>query len=158
MNTQGQLQPPPRPAPSDLGRLPLFGGLSEDALRAFAEQAEVRSVHEGELVFREDEPARNLFVLAEGALDVVKRRGDGEVHLWKIRPGESFGEMSFIDMQPRSASVRASAASTIWGWSYATFRERYEKEPKTYLLIVMNVARELSRRLRRADDLLARER
>ncbi len=147
-----------RPLPSDLGKLPVFGGLPEDALRAFADQAELRDVGADEIVFREDETARMLFVLATGSLDVVKKKGGGEVHLYRIRPGESFGEMSFIDMQPRSATVRAVAPSTLWGWSYAVFRERYEKEPKTYLMLVMNVARELSRRLRRADDLLARDR
>ena len=147
-----------RPVPSDLGKLPVFGGLPEDALRAFADQAELREVAAGEIIFREDETARLLFVLATGSLDVVKKKGEGEVHLYRIRPGESFGEMSFIDMQPRSATVRAVAPSTLWAWSYAVFRERYEKEPKTSLMLVMNVARELSRRLRRADDLLARDR
>lgn len=147
-----------RPVPSDLGKLPVFGGLPEDALRAFADQAELREVATGEIIFREDETARLLFVLAAGSLDVVKKKGEGEVHLYRIRPGESFGEMSFIDMQPRSATVRAVAPSTLWAWSYTVFRERYEKEPKTYLMLVMNIARELSRRLRRADDLLARDR
>lgn len=146
------------PLPGELGKLPLFGGLPEDALKAFADQAEVLQFQQGDLVFREEDTARSLFVLAHGSLDVVKKSADGEVHLYRVRPGESFGEMSFIDMQPRSATVRALGACVVWSWSYAAFRERYEKEPKTYLMIVMNVARELSRRLRRADDLLAHKR
>ena len=145
-----------RPGPSDLGKLPLFGGLPEDALRAFADQADVQEIKSGEEIFREDEPARTLYVLVSGVLDTVKRKGEGEVQLWRIRPGECFGEMSFIDMQPRSATVRATADSAVWAWSYSAFHERYAKEPKVYTLLVMNLARELSRRLRRADDLLAR--
>lgn len=145
-----------RPAPSDLGKLPIFGGLPEDALRAFAEQAEVQEVKAGTEIFHEEDPARILYVLVNGALDTVKRKGDGEVKLWRIRPGECFGEMSFIDMQPRSATVRATADSAVWAWPYSTFHDRYAKEPKVYTLLVMNLARELSRRLRRADDLIAR--
>ena len=144
-----------RPSASDLGKLPLFGGLPEDALRAFADQADVIQVDDGVAIFREDDSARTLYILESGALEVVKKKGDGEVQLSKVRPGESFGEMSFIDMQPRSATVRATSASTVWAWSYSTFHERYCKDSKCYTLLVMNLARELSRRLRRADDLLA---
>jgi CRP-like cAMP-binding protein len=147
-----------RPSPSDLGKLPLFGGLPEDALRAFADQAEVVELAEGATLFREDEPARTLYVLESGSLEIVKRTPDGEIQLSRIRPGESLGEMSFIDMQPRSATVRALAPSTVWAWPYAAFHDRYCKDSKCYTLLVMNLARELSRRLRRADDIIARGR
>ena len=147
-----------RPTSADLGKLPLFGGLPEEALRAFAEQAEVLEVKDGASVFRESEPARQLFVLESGSLDVWKAKGSGEVLLSKVRPGECFGEMSFIDMQPRSASVRAAGPSVVWVWAYAALHERYCKDSKCYTLLVMNMARELSRRLRRADDMLAAQR
>ncbi len=144
-----------RPTAAELGKLPLFGGLAEDALRIFADAASVRTFQPGELLFREGEVARDLHVLASGALEVRKEARDGPITLWKIRPGESFGEMSLIDMQPRSAGVVATTTATTWCWTYAVFRERYCADGKCYTLIVMNIARELSRRLRRADDLLA---
>ena len=143
-----------RPTASDLGRLPLFGGLPEDALKAFAEKADIQEIDAGAVVFREGESARNLFVLESGALDVVRDRPEGNVTLWKIRPGESFGEMSFIDMQPRSATVRALERTTLWAWPYSAIHERYCSDSKCYTLFVMNIARELSRRLRRADEML----
>jgi CRP-like cAMP-binding protein len=147
-----------RPTSADLGKLPLFGGLPEDALRAFADQAEVLALPAGQTVFSENDPARHLYVLESGSLDIAKKRGEGERLLSKIRPGECFGEMSFIDMQPRSATVRATAASVVWVWPYAALHDRYCKDSKCYTLLVMNMARELSRRLRRADDLLAADR
>jgi CRP-like cAMP-binding protein len=149
------LDPMKRPTAQDLGKLPLFGGLPEDALRAFSDQAEVHAYESGDVVFREDDGARTLYVLEAGGLEVVKKKGDGEVVLSKVRPGESFGEMSFIDMQPRSATVRATTPSTVWMWPYSAFHERYCKDSKCYTLLVMNLARELSRRLRRADDMIA---
>ncbi|MCC7072442.1 MAG: cyclic nucleotide-binding domain-containing protein [Deltaproteobacteria bacterium] len=145
----------PRPSASDLGKLPLFGGLADDALRSFADAAVEKAFRAGDQVFRESDVARDLYVLESGALEVIKRGRQGDLSLWKIRPGESFGEMSLIDMQPRSASVVATVDSTTWCWGYAVFRERYCADGKCYTLLVMNVARELSRRLRRADDLLA---
>lgn len=144
-----------RPSASDLGKLPLFGGLADDALKSFADAAVEKTYGAGQEVFREADVARELFVLESGALEVVKRAQSGDLTLWKIRPGESFGEMSLIDMQPRSASVVATVDSRAWCWAYAAFRERYCVDGKCYTLLVMNIARELSRRLRRADDLLA---
>jgi len=163
-----------RPTSEDLGALPLFGGLPAEALQRFAERAEMVHVEAGEVVFAEGESARSLYVLNSGLLDVVKRCPDAppertgpvangvdvgvaEVHLSPIKPGDCFGEMSFIDMQPRSATVRAIEASDLWVWTYASIHERYCKDQKCAMLLVMNIARELSRRLRRTDELIARK-
>ena len=145
-----------RPTSEDLGALPLFGGVPVDALQCFAQRAEVVDIDAGVVVFSEGDPARSLYVLQSGALEVVKKCGDGEVRLAPVQPGECFGEMSFIDMQPRSATVRATAPSTLWIWTYAAIHERYRADQKCAMLLVMNIARELSRRLRKADELLAR--
>lgn len=144
-----------RPSAADLGKLPLFGGMTDDALRGFADSAVEETFLKGATLFRESDVARDLYVLESGALEVVKQAREGTITLWKIRSGESFGEMSLIDMQPRSASVVATADASVWRWGYAVFRERYQVDGKCYTLLVMNIARELSRRLRRADDLLA---
>ena len=153
-----------RPTSEDLGALPLFGGVPADALKSFSERAEVVEVDAGAVVFSEGDPARSLYVLRAGLLEVVKRcTGEGgagppgrQVQLAPIRPGECFGEMSFIDMQPRSATVRASEKSTLWVWTYASIHERYRCDQKCAMLLVMNIARELSRRLRKTDELLAK--
>jgi CRP-like cAMP-binding protein len=145
-----------RPSASDLGALPLFGGLPDESLQKLADKLEVLHVEPGTVVFREGEAARSLYVLVGGGLDIVKAGGDGEVHLGAIGAGECFGEMSFIDMQPRSATVRARLPSDLWMWPYQAIHERYCKDQKCAMLLVMNIARELSRRLRRADELLAR--
>ncbi len=158
-----------RPTSDDLGVLPLFGGLPAEALQRFAERAELIHVDAGKVVFEEGEAARSLYVLTHGRLDVVKRCAgqsapgipaqgrDGEVHLSPIEPGDCFGEMSFIDMQPRSATVRALEDSDLWVWTYSSIHERYCKDQKCAMLLVMNIARELSRRLRRTDELIARK-
>jgi CRP-like cAMP-binding protein len=136
--------------------LPLFGGIPEESLQRLIEKVEVLQVDAGVVVFREGDAARSLYVLVGGHLDVVKAGVEGEVHLGVIAPGECFGEMSFIDMQPRSATVRAREAAELWAWPYQAIHERYCKDQKCAMLLVMNIARELSRRLRRADELLSR--
>jgi CRP/FNR family cyclic AMP-dependent transcriptional regulator len=149
-----------RPTSEALAALPLFGGLPTDALARFAERAEDVHVDAGAVIFHEGDAARSLYVLTSGSLEVVKRcERDGAtatVHLGVVHPGECFGEMSFIDMQPRSATVRAPEACDLWVWTYQSIHERYCNDQKCAMLLVMNIARELSRRLRKTDELIAR--
>jgi CRP-like cAMP-binding protein len=143
-----------RPTSADLGSLPLFGGLSADALGCLATRCHVEQIAEGDVVFREGDRAQTLYVLHSGHLEVFKRRDDTDIVLGEVGPGECVGEMSFIDMQPRSATVRATKPSELWVWSYQSIHERYCADQKCAMLLVMNIARELSRRLRRADEVI----
>jgi CRP-like cAMP-binding protein len=105
----------------------------------------------GDVIFQEGDSASSLFVLAEGKLEMAKQHNGREVVLGELRAGEFFGDMSFIDMQPRSMTVRASEPARIWQLDYSALRDVYVSDLKCYTLVVMNIAREMSRRLRRAD-------
>ena len=69
--------------------------------------------------------------------------------------GDCFGEMALIDIQPRSASVRSLEDSLLFCFSNRAFGSLRDWNLRTYTLITLNLAREISRRLRRTDALLA---
>jgi CRP/FNR family transcriptional regulator, cyclic AMP receptor protein len=142
------------PVLRDIG---LFGGLSDESLaRLAAELPEVRA-EPGKIVVGEGELSTEMFVVVGGELEVVKRALDGStVRVAMLGPGDWFGEMAILDVQPRSASVRALAPSLLLSMSADQVdRLLYRVSPKDYSLLVMNIARELSRRLRVADGILA---
>jgi CRP/FNR family transcriptional regulator, cyclic AMP receptor protein len=143
-----------RPSVERLQALPLFGGISEPSLQRFADQADVRAFAAGEELFREGDPARSLFVIQDGRVEVFKKAAGREVHLTILGGGDCVGEMSFLDMQPRAATVRAVEPTVTWMWTYQQIHGHYCGDQKCVMLLVMNMARELSRRLRRADDQL----
>jgi len=105
----------------------------------------------GGVVYEEGDPAREMYVLVSGRLEVFKPSLSVDVPLTDLLPGDFFGDMSFIDMQPRSGTVRASEPSVLWRLDYTVLRDTYQSDLKCYTLVVMNIAREMSRRLRRAD-------
>jgi len=72
-----------------------------------------------------------------------------------LGPSDCFGEMSMIDMQARSASVRALAPSRLLKVTSEDMDGLYRSDLKSYTLIVLNIARDLSRRLRVTDGILA---
>lgn len=140
-----------------LREIGLFGGLDEATLAALAQALPVEDVDVGVSVVTEGESAREMFVVLEGELEVLKRAPNGsDVRVALLGPTSWFGEMSILDVQARSASVRALARSRLARMS-AEHVERllYRRDPKAYALFVMNIARELSRRLRVTDSILA---
>ena len=138
-----------------LAQIPIFGGLPESVLARIVDVARVMDVPAGALVFAEGEPARSMFIVREGELEICKRgRNGAEFCLATLQRGDCVGEMSLIDIQPRSATARALSDSTLCVLDQQAIARLYETELEVYTLLVLNIAREISRRLRRADQVL----
>jgi CRP-like cAMP-binding protein len=93
-----------------------------------------------------------MFVLESGEVAVLKRWEGRQYLLGNLRQGDCFGEMALLDLFPRSASVLALAPCTAIELSTASFFSLYETDIEQFALVQMNIARELSRRLRAADE------
>jgi CRP/FNR family transcriptional regulator, cyclic AMP receptor protein len=135
----------------------LFGGLSDATLDRLAEELPHVRAEPGRLMVAEGDLSTEMFVVVAGELEVVKRTGEhNSVRVAMLGPGDWFGEMAILGIQPRSASVRALAPSLLLSMATEQVdRLLYRADLKDYALLVMNIARELSRRLRVADGILA---
>ncbi len=138
------------PSPLDvLRQVPLFTGLSETDLLAFAAVLRERTYPRGGVIMMQGERGDALYLLAEGQVKVVLIGEDGrEVILSVLGPGSVFGEMALLDDEPRSAHVVAMVDSSLLMLRREDFQARLRKSPDIGLALL----RELSRRLRRADD------
>ncbi|MCC6217808.1 MAG: cyclic nucleotide-binding domain-containing protein [Polyangiaceae bacterium] len=150
------MQAPPPPSLPELRAIGLFGALSDETLTELVRMLTLVSPGAGEVVFREGDDAREMFVVVAGEMEVLKRSKRGvEARVALLGPGDWFGEMSILDVQPRSATVRALAPSRLLRITAADLDALYRLDVKSYALITLNLARELSRRLRVADGILA---
>jgi CRP/FNR family cyclic AMP-dependent transcriptional regulator len=142
--------------PARLREIGLFGALSDAVLDRLTATLRPRIVPVGEAIFREGDPAREMYAVLEGEVEVLKKsRRSRETRVALLGPNDVFGEMSLIDMQPRSATVRAVAPSIILCVTTEDLDGIYRQDLKSYSIIVLNIARDLSRRLRVTDGLLA---
>lgn len=141
---------------TDLRSVALFAGLPEEVFAHLAATLPQRALAPGAIVFREGDAARALFLLLEGELEVTKqsRRGT-EARVAILGPSDTFGEMSLLDLQPRSATVRTLSPVRIVEFGAEALDDLYRKDVRAYSLLVLNLARDLSRRLRVADGLVA---
>lgn len=154
------MAPPPNPPPVSVHQLResrLLQGLDEPALERLSRELPVQTTNVGEMVVTEGELATDMFLVLHGELEVLARGGrDREVRVALFGPGDWFGEMAVLEIQPRSASVRAVAPSLLVRISAADLRRLlYEQDMAQYTTVIVNIARELSRRLRVADGLIA---
>jgi CRP-like cAMP-binding protein len=135
----------------------LFGALSDEVLDRLTKTLKTLRVGPGDFIFREDDPfAREMYVLLDGEIEVSKRSRRGrEMRVAILGPNDCFGEMSMIDLQARSATVRAVAPSRLLKLASEDMDALYRSDLKSYTLIILNIARDLSRRLRVTDGILA---
>jgi CRP-like cAMP-binding protein len=139
-----------------LSRIGLFGGLEAATLEFLATTLHVAHHAPGDVVFHEKDKAASMYVVLSGEFEVLKKSKRGiDARVALLGVGDWFGEMSILDVQPRSASVRALAPSRLLTISAADLDAIYRRDIKAYALLILNVARELSRRLRVADGILA---
>jgi CRP/FNR family transcriptional regulator, cyclic AMP receptor protein len=142
--------------PVELRNIGLFGALSDDVLEYLSTLLTVETPPAGSTLFREGEDANAMFVVISGEVEVLKRsKRNVEARVAVLGPGDWFGEMSIVDIQPRSATVRALAPSRLLRVSSADLDALYRHDLRSYAIIILNLARELSRRLRVADGILA---
>ncbi|HYI82278.1 MAG TPA: mechanosensitive ion channel family protein, partial [Acetobacteraceae bacterium] len=110
----------PGPAPARprraalLGRIELFRGFPADERAAIEELMRERVLGRGSSVVRQGEPGYSVFIVAEGALDVVREQDGAETPLRRLVPGDIFGEMSLLTGQPRTATVRAATDAVVF--------------------------------------------
>lgn len=142
--------------PAELRNIGLFGALSDDVLEYLSSLLTVESPPAGATLFREGEDASAMFVVISGEVEVLKKsKRSVEARVAVLGPGDWFGEMSIVDIQPRSATVRALAPSRLLRISSSDLDALYRHDLRSYAIIILNLARELSRRLRVADGILA---
>jgi len=120
--------------------------------KKFAQEA-TRSYEDGEIVFREGEDGREMYVVKEGEVCVVKDSRRGEILLATLRKGDFVGEMSLLESLPRSATARAKGKTKLLAIHPGGFLLKIRRDP-TFAFEMMQA---LSRRIRVTNESLMRE-
>ncbi|MCC6527415.1 MAG: cyclic nucleotide-binding domain-containing protein [Polyangiaceae bacterium] len=148
-----------KPDVLELDEIALFAGVPRPVLEALVPELEALELAAGERLCTQGEVGRELWIVLRGELEASRagpggRRERGAL----LGPGDWFGEMALLDLQGQPFTVRTLAPSRVVRLRASTLDGLYRRDLKSYALIWMNAARELSRRLRRNLDAPPRRR
>jgi len=130
----------------------LFHGLSEKELKSIASHMTSHSHESGDTVISASDLGDALHIIAEGEVKVILLDRTGhEIMLIRMGPGQFFGEMSLLDNEPRAAYVTCMLPTMLLRLPRIDFQKALHKYP----IISSNLMRELSFRLRRANDMIS---
>ncbi len=111
-----------------LSQVPQFRGLPHALLEALAEGAMQCEVLEGEYLFIEGDAAESFYVVAEGTLEILRRKDDREVALRHLSHGEAIGLFGLFSGQQRAACARAIGHAVVLQIPAAALQQVIEQD------------------------------
>ena len=104
----------PIPETADLvAQTPMFHGLDAAALQDLADMTEEMVVTRNTYLFREGDAGDSLYVVARGAVHILRGKGDEEQLVGVLGKGDIIGEMALLTGETRNASARAATPVTL---------------------------------------------
>jgi CRP/FNR family transcriptional regulator, cyclic AMP receptor protein len=135
---------------------PFFGGVSDASLDLLISMLVERRFEIGATVVAEGEAGRSMYIVHSGEVEVNKLGESGAIRIAGLGPGDFFGEMTLIEMQNRSATVIAKTPTVLYELTARNLYAYYKADIHAYVIVMQNINRELCRRLRRADNRIAK--
>jgi CRP/FNR family transcriptional regulator, cyclic AMP receptor protein len=128
-----------REVTQQLGKVPLFSGLTQKELGAIVSAGKEVEHRPGHVIAREGDRGVGFFLVLQGDAR-VSRGGKG---LAKLKPGDFFGEISLLDRGPRTATVTATTQIRLLGVTAWVFRGLLAEYPSIALKLLEVVAARL---------------
>ena len=107
-----------------------------------------RVYQNGEIVFEEGSMGRDMYVIQNGEVEILKGTGESQFRLAVLGKGQIFGEMALFENLPRSATVRVKGKARILTVDARAFLSKVSADPT----LAFHILKEMSQRVRRLDD------
>jgi len=146
-----ELNDPELGAELPFSQLGVFAHMNDSELASIQSTLTRRTYSKGEVIFREGEAGKELYVIAKGTASVRLRMADTDrtTRLITMSPGTNFGELALLDQEARSATVEADEDLVCYVLTHEKFVMLTQREPAVAIKLLMNLSRELASGLRR---------
>ncbi|BBB29514.1 conserved hypothetical protein [Neptunomonas japonica JAMM 1380] len=132
-----------------------LGALSPDAIHYLLDNGHVFELNKGETLFSYNEPGNSFFVILKGCIQFFKIRENKAKHIRDYQFGQEIGSVAMIGLHNRVGDSVASENCIILQVSCSVFYGLHETLPTDFGILLLNLSREMARRLRESDDKLA---
>ena len=139
---------------SILSKISIFGGTNEVQLKSILRRLQIGKVKAGEYVFKKEDDPLYIYIVKSGKLDLLLTEDGVVLEMHELGVGECFGEASIMCMHKHTASAVAKEDSEVMVLSRRALIELRHEDIELFALMMMNIARELARRLHQIDVML----
>lgn len=141
-------------AENALSKCPLFAGLTPEELTLVVGKARQYSVPENHIFLNMGVPNESLFIILSGSVCIERLGTETDIELRKLRSGDTFGEMSFIDGSKTIAKVTAVEPTEVLVLNSTDFQRILTDNPALASKLWRNLALDFKRRIAITTDLV----
>lgn len=124
-------------------------------LLAVSHYMQAYRIQKGAVIFDEGDPERSMGLIVDGRIDIAKADSHATRSvIATLVPGNTFGEMSLIDAEPRSAQAVAATDVVMLKMTKDAFFELAAAKPSLAFQLLLKISIMISRRLRRTSGQL----
>ncbi len=139
-----------------LKRVQMFANLNNEELKQLAAICIKKHADAGELILEQNTTGTEMYIVAEGSVDVFVHGDDGIRNLVVLGKGQVIGEMALIDQGHRSASVRATKdGATLYLIESEKFYKLCEANNHIGFIVMRNLAVDIAFKLRHRNLTIA---
>lgn len=147
-----------RQLPGDSGKtieqfkkIPMFRGLREKQLAEILKTCSRQKYAAQKPIYTIGEQSETMFVLLKGEISIMFSSG---LEVKSIRPAGTVGEMGLFTGEPRSATVIALTDCHVLMFNRTALLTLFNKDKDLAIKILLNVVKELSKKMRQDNDKL----
>lgn len=130
----------------------IFGAISQEATRFLLKQGNIYDVRAGETVFHYGDPGSSFFVVCQGQLAFYKHHEKHTLLTRLVEFGEEVGFVAMIALHDHAGHAVAVEDSVVLEISSGLFGDLHRQYPLEFGLMLMNLARDLARVVRKLSD------
>lgn len=145
----------PAPIVELLLRAPMFSGFTRDEARRMACYLQLYRSAPSVAILREGDPGDYMMLLLDGRVNVLKLdHQKRQKMIGTVLPGQTFGEMSLVDGEPRFATCVAAENSVYALLTREIFARMINDDPRLGAKLLVELLAMVSHRLREISETL----
>ena len=139
---------------SILTQISIFGGISDAQQTAIFSRLERGSIKEGQFVFQKGDEPSHIYIVRSGGIELFIPDQRARIRKKRLGVGECFGQVAVMSIHQHTVSAIAVEDTEFIVLSKHALHQLHHEDVELFALLMMNIARELARRLQFMDELL----
>ena len=137
-----------------LNKISIFAGLSDSQLYTLFRLLNKVTFKANETVFEQGDQPNHIYIVKRGKVKLVIWEDETPLELIEFSEGHCFGEASVIGIQPHKGTAIAVTDTELIVLSRKALMSMYDSDKELFAILILNIAREVCRRLHATDDIL----